>query len=72
MDEFARKFWQSYDYFLRDKEMRKGQARMNALKRVDPELYEIISGTEFDCFYRDERIPAFDQELFGHNNNSDK
>jgi hypothetical protein len=64
-NDFVRNFWQVYDYLLRDKEQRRGQARMNALSRTDPELYQMITGTDIDCFYRDDLIPEFDNAVFG-------
>lgn len=42
---------------------RKGQALMNALRTEAPELYEIISGTPADCFYRDEKVSLVMDEL---------
>lgn len=42
---------------------RKGQALMNALRHKAPELYDIISGTDADCFYKDEVIPYTLSEL---------
>lgn len=40
-------------------EWRKGQTFMNALHAVAPELYDDISGTSKDCFYRDDQVFAF-------------
>lgn len=39
--------------------LRVGQNYMNALYYVDKELYDMIKGTELDCFYLDERVDAF-------------
>lgn len=44
--------------------IRKGQAYMNALYVVAPEVYDEITGTEFDCFYVDARIEAFLNRVF--------
>lgn len=65
MNEFVRKYQRALGYYTRDIEQRPGQARMNALRKVDPELYEMIAGTPADCFYDDSKIPAFERELFG-------
>lgn len=56
-DEEA-KFFDFYVKFKQDGQ-RKGQALMNALGYVAPELYDMVTGTLADCFYRDDRIPAF-------------
>ena len=47
-------------------ELREGQAFMNALSEVNPELYKQITGTEADCFYDDEKIPTFFNKLCDH------
>lgn len=41
------------------KHQRAGQAYMNALFEVNRRLYDIISGTESDCFYDDTKIINF-------------
>ena len=38
---------------------RLGQALMNSLFNVDADLYFLIDGTDADCFYQDEKVPAF-------------
>lgn len=43
----------------RPKQERKGQALMNALYEVRKDLYEIITGTDADCFYNDDKIQLF-------------
>lgn len=45
--------------YMRDKHIRRGQAYMNALYKVNPDLHDKILGTEADCFYVDEKIPEF-------------
>lgn len=40
-------------------DQRNGQALMNALRKIDVELYVKITGTPADCFYQDTLIPAF-------------
>lgn len=42
---------------------RHGQALMNALDRVAPELYEILSQTDKDCFFDDSKFSATLAEL---------
>ena len=45
-------FWVAYNE-MRDSEQRVGQAMMNALRYVAPELYSEITGSKYDIFYRD-------------------
>jgi hypothetical protein len=47
-------------------ELREGQSLMNALFEVNPNLYKEITGSEFDCFYDDKKIPAFWNKLAEH------
>ena len=44
-----------------EKGLRIGQSYMVALSKVRMELYDLITATEFDCFYVDSKIPAFFQ-----------
>lgn len=44
---------------------RKGQAMMNALGTIAPELYHIVAGTDADCFNDDSRIPEFLRVVWG-------
>ena len=39
--------------------LRNGQALMNALREWSPQLYQDITATDADPFYRDDLIPAF-------------
>ena len=39
--------------------LREGQSYMNSLYDISPSLYDSITGTDADCFYVDENIPAF-------------
>lgn len=39
--------------------LREGQALMNALHEVHLECYESIFTTDADCFFVDDKIPAF-------------
>lgn len=39
--------------------LRRGQAYMIVLGEINPELYNKISGTKYDPFYRDDRIDDF-------------
>ena len=56
-------FWSVYFQMTKNKQ-RKGQARMNALHHVNPELHDQIMRTHADCFYDDQRIHAFDVYVF--------
>lgn len=40
-------------------QLRYGQSLMIALKNVDAELYVKVTGTEYDCFYDDDRVETF-------------
>ena len=51
------------EYMAQDQ--RKGQAAFNALHTLDPDLANMVRGTRFDPFYRDERVPDFLREVFG-------
>lgn len=60
----AHLFWEVYtDYLRKHRELRRGQAMMNALAKVRPELYEEVSDTEADCFYIDTRITDFKRKV---------
>ncbi len=39
--------------------IRKGQAYMNVLYKLRPDLYDTITGTNSDCFYNDDKIDDF-------------
>lgn len=41
----------------KDKNLREGQALMNALGNIDMESYRSITATDVDCFYDDDLIP---------------
>jgi hypothetical protein len=58
-------FLKLYHENLSDGNQRKGQAAFNALYQLDTLVADMIRGSQFDPFYRDERIPAFMQEVFG-------
>lgn len=45
---------------------RQGQFLMNKLFEHNLDLYHAVSGTSADCFYVDERIPAFWEYLEKH------
>lgn len=57
-------FWDAVATYESFHFIRKGQARMNALYDIAPEVYKEITGTEFDCFYVDARIEAFLKRVF--------
>lgn len=46
-------------------EERAGQAAMNALREVNPDLYYEITDTAIDPFYDDNRLRSFEQLVFG-------
>lgn len=46
-----------------NEELRFGQSLMIALKELDNDLYSKITGTEYDPFYKDIRIPRFEDKL---------
>ena len=58
------KFWNEYRNYMRPGVLRRGQAMMNALAVVAPELYDEITDTSADCYYEDSKIGAF-RELLG-------
>ena len=62
---FVQKMVMSFLVQARSGQLRKGQAWMNALAEVAPDLYGLVSGTEADCFYDDGKIPAFERAVFG-------
>lgn len=43
--------------------LRRGQAMMNELYRIRPELYEAITATKNDPYYLDARIPEFTKQI---------
>ena len=45
---------------------RQGQAFMNALWTVRPDLYEVLTGTTHDPFYRDDNLPEAINILHQH------
>lgn len=55
-------FWIAYNE-MRNSEQRVGQAMVNALRYIAPELYSEITGSLRDCFYRDDRVDAFREYL---------
>ena len=62
-DEDRLRFWVLYERNIRSPGQRRGQARMNALCIARPDLYDEITGTAADCFYRDDRIADFEAAL---------
>jgi hypothetical protein len=42
-----------------NKGQRRGQAYMNALRFIRPDLYDKLTGSVDDCFYRDDRLDGF-------------
>lgn len=45
---------------------RKGQSLFNLLVRIRPDLAEMIRGSDYDPFNRDERLPDFYDFLIRH------
>ena len=39
--------------------LRLGQLYMNTLHELRPDVYEEITGTDYDCFYTDDKISDF-------------
>jgi hypothetical protein len=52
-----------YDYGIAP-ELRHGQRIMNALFRVRPDLYDFVTGTSFDPFYRDGNLYEFGEKVY--------
>lgn len=44
-------------------QLRMGQSLMNCLYDINKELYNAITGTEYDPFYMDIKIPLFEDRL---------
>jgi hypothetical protein len=42
-------------YYANNK-LRLGQSYMNALFDIDKDLYKEVTGTDFDCFYNDDKL----------------
>lgn len=57
--QFSRKV-----FYLIASGQRPGQARMNALATIAPELHEEITGTEADCYYSQEKHYFFDEVVY--------
>ena len=43
--------------------LRRGQAMMVVLRDVRPSLYKTLTGTRWDAFYRNDRIPDLNSQL---------
>ena len=43
--------------------LRRGQAMMIVLKDVRPSLYRTLTGTRWDAFYRNDRIPDLNSQI---------
>lgn len=50
---------EAHNYISKHQEIREGQAYMNALFKIDVELYQEITGTDKDPFYLDTNLPKF-------------
>lgn len=62
-DRLERKIFAAALQFRNLMRQRKGQALMNALRCEAPELYDILTDTNADCFYDDTRYPLTLSEL---------
>jgi len=47
-------------------QLRKGQCLMNFLHVYDPSFCKLITGTDADCFYFDEKIDQFKEAVEKH------
>jgi len=47
--------------------VRLGQAYMNALHKISPDLYNEVSQTDADCFYNDDKMVQFTEFINGKN-----
>jgi hypothetical protein len=56
--EFIDYLHRCIDYAAAHPSQRRGQAYMNVLREVRPDLYKAITATLADAFYRDELIEA--------------
>lgn len=57
-------FLHTYNEKKQDGHQRDGQALMNALYSVNPDLYQEITGTDADPFYDDNKIEKFWNKVF--------
>jgi hypothetical protein len=63
-DFFSELFRKTSDMQLKAKgKLRRGQCLVNALNELNPELAELITAGDTDCFYDDHLIPAFTADL---------
>lgn len=53
LNEFLMAF---YKYNKQHFNLRRGQNLMNFLHSIWPEMYDIITGSKYDCFYNDNKI----------------
>ena len=60
---FRARFWEAYADLMPDRTLRAGQRLMLALYVADPELHDLVVGTDVDCFHDDSKIEAFKKEI---------
>ena len=60
----AELFQERYLYHRKGKIQRHGQATFNAACDVCPEIANELRGTEFDCFYDDDKADIFLSKIF--------
>lgn len=53
----------SKTHIKKNTEIREGQAVFNAASEMFPLAVKSITGTEYDCYYEDDRIPIFLEKL---------
>ncbi len=61
------KFQEKFKYYFEQCNLRKGQAYINTLHDVDKELYVKLAGTEYDCYYDDNKISKFLEYIISSN-----
>lgn len=59
-EEFAHEL---ADYMAHQPELRKGQVVFNLVAHYYPAITSEIAGTEVDCYYKDNKIDAFLDEV---------
>lgn len=61
---FRADFWECYSKLLQlGGGRRRGQLMSEALRAIDPEMFQLVIDLDIDPFYMDGRIPEFRKEL---------
>ena len=50
-------------YYINIENLRKGQSLFNAVYAIRPDIADSLRGTDKDCFYNDEKINDFMEEV---------